>query len=90
MECEGHGSLRLRFTTWLNLRITFSTIGVDVPNLVTYLNHAPIVELYDVRDGYKNTYQKDTCLKKDWIMCSKCDGHFWVDNQHNWGEGGPL
>ena len=46
-------------TTWLDLRIAFPTIGVDVFNLVTYLNHAHKVELYDVRDGSKNIYQKD-------------------------------
>ena len=39
-------------------------VKVDVPNLVTYLNQTPILELYVVRCGFENGYQKDICSKE--------------------------
>ena len=40
-------------------------INVNVPNLVTCLNHTPIFQWYVVRCGSKNRYQKGImCLKE--------------------------
>ena len=37
---------------------------VDMPNLVPSLNRTPIFEWCVVKCGYKNEYQKDSCLKE--------------------------
>jgi hypothetical protein len=39
-------------------------VKVDVPNLVTYLNQTPILELHVVRCGSEIGYQKDICSKE--------------------------
>ena len=37
---------------------------VNVPNLVPYLHWTPIVKSHAIRCGFKNGYQKGTCLKE--------------------------
>ena len=65
------------------LRVTYCTrVKVDVPNSVTYLNRTPIFEWYVDKCGSKNGYQKNMCLQKYWLSCSKYDNQ---NSQHNWG-----
>lgn len=53
---------------------------VDVPNLITYLNRTPNLELYMAWCGSNDGYQKNTCLKEI-VACSKYESR----GQHNWG-----
>ena len=48
----------------LPLQAIHYTPKLDVPNLVTDLNHAPMFEWYVVWCGFKNEYRKGTCARK--------------------------
>ena len=57
---------------------------VGIPNPIIILKRTPIIECYVVGCGSKNGYQKDTCLKKYRITCSKYGTCSRLNNQHKW------
>lgn len=58
-------------------------VKVDVPNLVTYFNQTPILELYVVRYGSEDGYGKDIFSKEFCTMCSNSANYFRLDRQHS-------
>ena len=55
----------LRRPTKMSPRVPKSQHKVDNPYSITFLIKKPIIEGHVVWRGFKNGYQKDTCLKKN-------------------------
>ena len=56
---------------------------IGLPNSVTYLNRTHDFKWYALRCGSKNGCQKEICLNKIGLVCSKLDVHSKFNSQRN-------